>query len=99
VKFFSSTSEFTSSVCDDPQYSLTNSYDFASYIFGSYKEKKGTKITGNLNAINIDDQPASSFSYSEVNKQTMTVVLVHKNIGYVLSILRLKKILIKTLIL
>jgi hypothetical protein len=36
-----------------------------------------------LGQLNIGNEPASSFSYSQGDKEFMVVALMHNNIGYV----------------
>jgi hypothetical protein len=87
----SGTREFTVSTYDDPRYSVLDTNSFGNIIFDVWKDKDGAKITDNLGQLNIGDEPASSFSYSQLGKEHMVVALIHNNVGYVFEYDTLKE--------
>ena len=82
-KIFKGTREFTVSKYDDPKYSILDTNSFGSIWFDIEKDKGGVKITDNLGQLMIGDEPALSFSYSQLGKEFMVVALMHNNVGYV----------------
>ena len=49
------------------------------------------KITDELAEINIDDEPALSFSYSYGSREIMATALIHNNLGYLFKYETLKE--------
>jgi hypothetical protein len=90
-KILKGTREFTIDTYDDPKYSVLDTNSFGSIIFDVWKDKDGAKITDNLGQLNIGDEPASSFSYSQLGKEFMVVALMHNNVGYVFEYGTLKE--------
>jgi len=90
-KIFKGTREFTTSKYDDPKYSVLDTNSFGSIVFDNKKEEDGVKITGNLGQLMIGNEPALSFSYSELDKENMVVALMHNNVAYVFDYGTLKK--------
>ena len=45
-------------------------------------KENGAKVTDDLGQINIGDEPAYYFSYTEDNKQIGVAALLHNNVGY-----------------
>jgi hypothetical protein len=90
-KIFKGTREFTMAKFDDPKYSILDTNSFGNIIFDVWKDKDGAKITDNLGLLNIDDEPAASFSYSQLGKEFMVVALMHNNVGYVFEYGTLKE--------
>jgi hypothetical protein len=80
---FKGTREFKISTYDDPKYSVLDTNSFGNIIFDIHKDDDGVKITDNLGQLNIGDEPASAFSYSQLGKEFMVVALMHNNVGYV----------------
>jgi hypothetical protein len=81
-KIFRGTREFKMSIYDDPKYSVLDTNSFGSIIFDIHKDDDGVKITDNLGQLNIGDEPALAFSYSQLGKEFMVVALIHNNVGY-----------------
>jgi hypothetical protein len=90
-KIFKGTREFKISTYDDPKYSVLDTSSFGNIIFDIHKEDEGVKITDNLGQLMIGDEPASSFSYSQLDKEYMVVALMHDNVGYVFEYGTLKE--------
>ncbi len=90
-KIFKGTREFTISTYDDPKYSVIDTNSFGNIIFDVWKDRDGAKITDNLGLLNIGDEPAASFSYSQLGKEFMVVALMHNNVGYVFEYGTLKE--------
>jgi len=44
-----------------------------------------------LSNLNIGDEPALSFSYSQDNKETMVTALIHNNVGYIFKYTTMKE--------
>jgi hypothetical protein len=82
-KIFKGTREFATSIYDDPKYSVLDTNTFGSIIFDNKKDEDGIKITDDLGQLMIGNEPALSFSYSELDKEHMVVALMHNNVGYV----------------
>lgn len=83
--------EFTAQLDNDSRLSLLDTNDFAQIILEVYQEDKNFKVTDNFGEINIDDESAHTFSYSENNKETMVVALVHEKVPYVFKYQTLKE--------
>jgi hypothetical protein len=64
-------------------HSVLDTNSFGNIIFDVWKDKDEAKITDNLGQLNIGNEPASSFSCSQGDKEFMVVALMHNNIGYV----------------
>jgi hypothetical protein len=90
-KIFKGTREFTISTYDDPKYSVLDTNSLGNIIFDVWKDKEGAKITDNLGQLNIGNEPALSFSYSQGDKEFMVVALMHNNVGYVFEYGSLKQ--------
>lgn len=85
------TREFTAQLDNDSRLALLDTKDFAQIILEVYQEDKNFKVTDNFGEINIDDESAHTFSYSENNKETMVVALVHENVPYLFKYQTLKE--------
>ncbi|MDP9490545.1 MAG: hypothetical protein M3P28_10170 [Thermoproteota archaeon] len=77
LKVYKGTREFTVTIYDDPQISLIDTYDFGRIQFEIYNEDNKFKITEELAELNIDDEPALSFSYSYGSREIMATALIH----------------------
>jgi hypothetical protein len=90
-KIFKGTREFTTSTYDDPKYSVLDTDSFGSIMFDIFKEKDGVKITGDVGQFMIGNEPALTFTYSELDKEHRVVALMHNNVGYVFDYGTLKE--------
>jgi hypothetical protein len=76
------TREFTVQLDNDSRLSLLDTDDFAKIILEVYQEDNDVKVTNNFGEINIDGEPAKTFSYSENDKEIMVAALMHENIPF-----------------
>jgi len=90
-KIFKGTREFTTSKYGDPKYSVLDTNSFGSIMFDIFKEKDGAKITDDLGQFMIGNEPALTFTYSELDKEHRVVALMHNNVGYVFDYGTLKE--------
>jgi len=90
-KIFKGTREFKITAHDNPKVSVLDTNSFGDIIFEVQRDNDGIKITDKLGRLNIDGEPALSFSYSEGDKEYRDVVLMHNNIGYVFEYGTLKE--------
>jgi hypothetical protein len=90
-KIFKGTREFTISTYDDPKYSVMDTDSFGSIWLDIKKDEQGVKITDNLGQLMIGNEPAISFSYSQLGREFMVVALMHNNVPYVFEYRTLKE--------
>jgi hypothetical protein len=90
-KIFKGTREFAVSSFDDPKYSVMDTNSFGSIWFDIKKDEEGVKITDNLGQLTIGDEPAISFSYSQLENEFMVVALMHNSVPYVFEYGTLKE--------
>jgi hypothetical protein len=84
------TREFSVNAFSDPKFSILDTSNFGATMHDLYKDD-GVKFTGNLGEIQIDGEPARTFSYSEDNKETMVAAIMHNNTGYLFKYETLKE--------
>lgn len=88
---FKGTREFKATAYQDPKYSVLDTSSFGSIMFDIFKEKDGVKITGDVGQFMIGNEPALTFTYSELDKEHRVVALMHNNVGYVFDYGTLKE--------
>lgn len=76
------TREFSATTFSDPKYAVLDTDNFADIMTDIYREEDGNKITGGFGQIQIDRNPARTFSYSHGDEEFMVAMLMHNNIGY-----------------
>lgn len=74
--------EFSATVFSDPKYAILDTDNFADIMTDIYSEEDGNKITGGFGQIDIDGNPARTFSYSHGDEEFMVAMLMHNDIGY-----------------
>jgi hypothetical protein len=74
--------EFGATIFSDPKYAILNTDNFADIMTDIYREEDGNKITGGFGTIDIDGNPARTFSYSHGDEEFMVEMLMHNDIGY-----------------
>ena len=81
------TREFSIQIFNDSKYSIL---DTPIHIMRDvYKDDHG--VTGNLGQINIDQESADTFSYTQDNKEIMAAALMHNSIPYLFKYETLKQ--------
>ena len=85
------TREFSSDIYDDPKFSLAGTPVFADAMIDVYLDEHNATTIEKPSKIIIGGEPAVLFSYSQDEKVTMAVALMHNSIGYVLRYETLKK--------
>lgn len=90
-EIFKGTREFTISASDDPRYSLLDTYNFGQISFEVDEERDGVKITETPGRVNIDGEPAFTYSYIEDGNEIMTMALMHNSIAYTFKYETLKE--------
>lgn len=85
------TREFSLQLYNNSLFSLLDSDDFADITYEGYQENKDVEVEDELGEINIDGESAYTFSFTENNKKSMLVVLMHENVGYLFKYETLKE--------
>jgi hypothetical protein len=76
------TRQFNPTIFSDPKYAILDTDNFADIMHEIYSEDDGNKITGGFGQIDIDGNPARTFSYSHGDEEFMVAILMHNDIGY-----------------
>jgi hypothetical protein len=90
-KIFEGTREFSITVNDDPRFSLLDTYNLGDIMFEVDKERDGVKIIDNPGRVNIDGEPAFTYSYTEDSNEIMTMALMHDSVAYTFKYETLKQ--------
>jgi hypothetical protein len=74
--------EFSATIFSYPKYAILDTDNFANIMTDIYREEDGNKITNGFGQIDIDGNPARTFSYSHGDEEFMVAMLMHNDIGY-----------------
>lgn len=90
-KIFKGTREFTIWVIDNPKFALLDTNNFGQITYEVDKERDGVKITDTPGRVNIDGEPALTYSYTEDDNEIMTMALMHNSVAYTFKYETLKE--------